>query len=75
MSVQTPGMGGGMRPRGPPRIQVKLVQKPARAFQQKLEMTLRGLKKRGFQLYQRCKKESSDVIDELRVLTYAIKKE
>ena len=64
-----------MRPRGPPRITVKLVQKPARAFQQKLDMTLRNLKKRGFRLYEKCKKDTNEIIDELRELTYAIKKE
>ena len=41
----------------------------------KLEKTIRDLKKRGFVLYQRCKKETNEIIDELRELTYAIKKE
>ena len=64
-----------MRARGPPQLHIKLVQKPAREFKMKLEKTIRALKKRGFHLYRRCKQETNEIIEELRELTYAIKKE
>ena len=60
-------MGGRGRP-GRPQNTVQLVQKPTRVFQLKLKVTLRDLKRRGFDLYERCKKESGRMLDEIHVM-------
>ena len=63
--------GGG----GPKTIQLSLVQKPTRKFQKKLEFTLRNLKTRGFNLYQKAKKETEILLHEFREMMFVMKQE
>lgn len=63
------------RYRGPPQIYLSLCQKPTRAFQKKLDATLRDLKSRGFGLYVRCKQETNTIINEVKEMALNMKKE
>ena len=65
------GRGGGRRPQNT----VQLVQKPTKVFQLKLKATLRDLKRRGFDLYERCKKETGRIFDEIHVMARKMKTE
>ena len=64
-------MGG--RRGGRPQNTVQLVQKPTRVFQLKLKATLRDLKRRGFDLYERCKKETTKIFDEIHTMAQRMK--
>ena len=46
-----------------------------KVFQLKLKATLRDLKRRGFDLYERCKKETGRIFDEIHVMARKMKTE
>ena len=56
-------------------IHFTLAQKPTKAFMLKLENTIRDLKRKGFGLYYRCKREMRDLMEEVKKLMYKIKEE
>ena len=66
-------MMGGRRGARPPQNTVQLVQKPSKVFQIKLKATLRDLKHRGFELYERCKKETTRIFDEVNIMARKMK--
>ena len=60
----------GMLVGGKKEIHITHAQKPTKAFMLKLENTIRDLKKKGFGLYARCRREMKDLMDDVKKLIY-----
>lgn len=59
----------------PPQVKVNLVQKPTKTQQTKMEATVRDLKRKGFNLYEKAKNETVVLVDNLKELQYSMKSE
>ena len=66
------GMLGSLKKQ---EIHLVLAQKPTKAFMLKLENTIRDLKRKGFGLYARCRREMRDLMEDVKKLMYKIKEE
>ena len=53
----------------PMQTTIHLVQKPTKRHKMNIEATIRDLKRRGFDLYERSKEEIAVIFDEVRDIT------